>query len=261
MKKASFVILLAVVALFTTSCTKDKINLSEQIIGKWETAKSQGGSNFLTNNLDVLTFVSPDKAYMSASFNSNMGLGVLWWDQQEFNVKIDGKMVTLTSNIDEHTTILIELEVSSIGNNEMIAKRTITKSVDGIMVNTVNENVRYVKVDENYKQNILGTWEGRCTSGDAASDDGQTHRWEYKDNGTYVYYEKDGDNWVPCPSNELNEYFVDGDMLFTRWIDNGQMYSENWSLIINDNTMQWSALRLNEDGSSDVVIFEMTKVN
>lgn len=261
MKKVSFVILLAVVALFSSSCTKDKINLSEEIIGKWQSAKSKGGSNPLTNNVDLLTFVSTDKAYMSASFNSSMGLGVLWWDQEEFNVKIDDKLVTLTNKIDEHTTILIELEVSTIGNNEMIAKRTMTKSVDGYVVNSVNENVRYVKVEENYKQDILGTWEGRCTSGEAASDDGQTHRWEYKDNGTYVYYEKDGGNWVPCPSNELNEYFVDGDMLFTRWIDNGQMYSENWSLIIHDNTMRWSALRQNEDGSSEVIVFEMTKVN
>ena len=261
MKKVSFVILLAILALFSSSCKKDKINLSEQIIGKWETSKSTGGTNPLTNDLDVLTFVSPSKAFMSASFNSSMVPGVLWWDQQEFDVKIDGSKATLTGHIDEHTTILIELEVSSIGKSEMLAKRTITKSVDGNFVNSVKQDVRYVKVDENYKQNILGTWEGRCTSGEAASDNGQTHRWEYKADGTYVYYEKDGDNWIPCPTNERNEYFVDGDLLFTRWIDNGQEYRENWGIAINDNTMDWSALRLYDDGASHVVSFEMTKVN
>lgn len=261
MKKASFVILLAVVALFTSSCSKDKINLSEQIIGKWETTKCLGAPTVLTNNIDVLTFVSPTKAYLSASFNSSVGLGVLWLNQQEFDVVINGKVATLTGHIDEHTTILIELEVSSIGSNEMLAKRTITKSVDGNMVNTVSQNVRYVKIQENYKQMILGTWEGRCTSGQAASDDGQIHRWEYKADGTYVYYEKDGDNWVPCSSNELNEYFVDGVTLFTRWVDNGQEYRENWDIAINGNTMEWSALRQNEDGSSVVIVFEMNKVN
>ena len=60
---------------------------------------------------------------------------------------------------------------------------------------------------------------------------------------------------------ELGDFHFGGDLLFTRWIDNGQEYRENWGIAINDNTMDWSALRLYDDGTSHVVSFEMTKVN
>ncbi len=57
--------------------------------------------------------------------------------------------------------------------------------------------VTLVKVNDDYSDDIIGTWEGRCTSEGAIFDDGQDHRWEYKDDGTFVYYVKNGDDWVP----------------------------------------------------------------
>lgn len=48
--------------------------------------------------------------------------------------------------------------------------------------------MRYVKVDADYTASIVGKWQGRCTSEGSVFDDGQEHQWEYKADGTYVYY-------------------------------------------------------------------------
>lgn len=90
-------------------------------------------------------------------------------------------------------------------------------------------------------------------------DDGQEHRWQYNADGTYIYYVKDGDNWVPS-ANTLNEYFVDGSLLFTRWVDNGQDNREWWEITIAGNQMNWTALRQNADGTTFTATFEMKKI-
>lgn len=259
MRKATFVIMVAILALLSTSCKKDKINLPEQIIGKWTTAKRQVDP-MLTNNKDVLTFYSPTQATVSVSFTAGQEMGDLWLYEKDVDVDIKGNKAILTNHIDEHTTIIIELDVTSIGYGEMKANRTITKKVDGNVVKSTNQEVRYVQVNVDYRQDVIGTWEGRCTSEGSPFDDGEIHRWEYKADGSYVYYVKEGDNWVPDESNELHQYFVDGDLLFTRWTSNGQEFRENWDIAINDNIMNWSAYRQFSDGTSNVVTFKMTKV-
>jgi len=259
MRKVTFVILVATVALLSTSCKKDIINLPEQIIGKWTTAKSQVDP-VLTNNKDVITFFSTTKASVSVSLDAGQEMGELWLVEKPVDVEIKGNKAILTNRIDDHTTIVTELEVSTIGNGEMIANRTITKTVDGSVVQSLNQDVRYVQVNVGYGQAILGTWEGRCTSTGSAFDDGEIHRWEYKADGSYVYYVKEGDNWIPDESDELHQYFVDGDLLFTRWTSYGQEFRENWDIAINGNIMNWSAYRQFNDGTSNVVTFEMTKV-
>ncbi len=82
---------------------------------------------------------------------------------------------------------------------------------------------------------------------------------EYKDDGTFVYYDKDGDDWIPS-NDTLNEYFVDGNLLCTRWMENGAENREWWEISIDGNKMNWSALREDEDGKTFTATFEMTKV-
>ena len=122
--------------------------------------------------------------------------------------------------------------------------------------------MRLVKLNVDYREAVLGTWEGHVTNSEGSVyDDGETHRWEYKADGTYVYYEKDGDDWVPYKGNTLNEYFVDGTLLCTRWIDNDVENREWWEIAsIKDGVMKWTALRANEDGTTYTATFEMKKV-
>ena len=121
------------------------------------------------------------------------------------------------------------------------------------------EHGKQEKTPVKYPSYILGTWEGRAISARSGHDDGQTHRWQYT-GGNYVYYVKDGDNWVPS-SNSTNEYFVDGRLLLTRWVDNGVEYREWWEIMgLDDHTMIWSALRRDEYGDLYTASFSMTRV-
>jgi hypothetical protein len=133
-------------------------------------------------------------------------------------------------------------------------------TVDGNVVHSDEHIFHFTKLVTDYKADIVGTWEGHCTSAGSVFDDGQEHRWQYNADGTYVYYVKDGDNWVPYEGNTLNEYFVDGNLLCTRWIDQGQENREWWEITIAADRMNWTALRQNEDGTTFTATFEMERV-
>jgi len=235
------------------------LNIAKNIIGKWMYAE-RNGQPMVTNRKTVYTFVSPTKAYMSASLNTIQELGPQWNDKVEVDVAINGNKMTLISHPDEHMTVVDESIVTNLGNSEFTCDSKVTFTVDGVFVRSGEYRIRYEKVTVDYSEAVLGTWEGRCTSEGSVFDDGQEHRWEFKADGTYVYYVRDGENWVPYDENALNEYFVDGNLLCFRWVDNGVENREWWEITIADGKMFWTALRQNEDGTTFTATFEMTKV-
>ena len=158
---------------------KDDLNVAEKIIGKWMSAEING-KPFPTDNKGVYTFLSTTKARMSSSVNSRPELGDLWNDNSELDVNISGNVVTLTHQLDEHKTIKIEMAVTSINAKEMHANVHATLKVDGTAARTMNDHIRYERIEENYRQSILGIWEGRSTGAEGSEfDDGENHRWEY----------------------------------------------------------------------------------
>ncbi len=258
MKKLLALLVLATIVF--VGCTKDKVtNLEEQIIGKWMTADING-QPAPTNEKVVLTFISDTKATMSASIDHQEG-GSPWDVLAEENVSIDGNTVTLTGHPDENRTVVDENNITAINNDEFTTNRKITITIDGSEVVTRQFVDRFVKVTEDYSQTVLGTWEGHVTSEQSEYDDYLEHRWQYNSDGTYVYYNKDGNNWIPNPLNTLNEYFVDGNLLCMRWINNGAEYREWWEIAsIEDNVMSWTALRKKADGTTYTASFSMVKV-
>ena len=238
---------------------KIDLNVAEKIIGKWM-ATDIDGQTTPTNMKSVYTFVSTTKAYMSASFNHIQATGTPWHQNTEADVAISGNKVTLTMQKDEHNRSVQELTVTAINNNEFTASLKVNVTVDGNVVHSDEHIFHFTKLVTDYKADIVGTWEGHCTSAGSVFDDGQEHRWQYNADGTYVYYVKDGDNWVPYEGNTLNEYFVDGNLLCTRWIDLGQENREWWEITIDGDKMNWTALRQKEDGTTYTATFEMTKV-
>ena len=234
------------------------LNLSEKIIGKWMRA-DVNGQPLPTNNKMVITFVSTTKAYLSASLNARPEVATAWADKTEVAVAIDGNKVTVTNHPNEHKTSVEEFTITAISGTEFTANHKLTITIDGTVVVNDERTIRYAKIPTDYKADIVGTWEGRCTSEGSVFDDGQEHRWQYKADGTFVYYVKDGDDWVPS-ENTLNEYFVDGTLLCTRWVDNEQENREWWEISIDGDKMNWTALRQKEDGSTFTATFEMKKV-
>ena len=246
---------------FQQKMTWKKIDLkvSEKIIGKWVPA-DKDGQPMISDKKMVITFASTTKAYMSESLNSRPEAGAIWNEKMETAVSIVGNKVTVTFHRNEHHTGVHEYIITEINDNEFTANHKVTSTVDGNVVHIIEDVVRYTKVTADFREAIVGTWEGRCTSENSVFDDGQEHRWQYNADGTYVYYVKDGDNWVPYEGTTLSEYFVDGTLLCTRWIDNGVENREWWEINIDGDKMNWTALRQKEDGSTFTATFEMKKV-
>ena len=268
MKKIMNLVLAAILicgATLFTACTNEDnpatpdLNVAEKILGKWMTAEIDGNPA-LTDEKSVFTFVSTTKAFACASKNTFSESNRRWSVNREYDVEINGNNVKLTSHSSGSSTLIKEFAITSINDTEIVCRYKHTTVRDGQITSAGSEQIRrYTKIIPDFRETIVGTWEGHCTSAGSVFDDGQEHRWQYNADGTYVYYVKDGDNWVPS-ENTLNEYFVDGNLLCTRWIDQGQENREWWEINIDGDKMNWTALRQKEDGSTFTATFEMTKV-
>ena len=200
----------------------------------------------------------------SASINNDEEVGDVWVDKVEYDVAISGNKVTISGNPDEHATVVEEYNITAINDKELTANLKATVTVDGQILNSVEGSiVRFTKINADYTEAILGMWEG-CSTGEEGSefDDGENHRWEYLADGTYRYYHKVNDQWQ-LSNDVLNDYFVAGNLLCTRWKNAGEGQKENrewWEITINGDKMTWTALRKKADGTTFTSTFEMNKV-
>lgn len=238
--------------------------LAEKLVGKWMLADINGRPA-PTNNKFVVTFTSAGRGYKSASLSENADteLKPLWSDRQEFDYAIADNVVTMTSKIDDHLTVVDELTVASISDAVTNGILKIKWIIDGTVVKSVEETVRTLKVTDDYSQTALGLWEGRVTSEQSEYDDGEEHRWELKADGTYTYYSRTGDGQWVDNVNSSAAYFIAGTLLCMRWknVGNDTEYREWWEVeSIQDGVMKWTALRQREDGSTYTATFQMTKV-
>ena len=239
--------------------------LAEKLVGKWMLADING-KPAPTNNKFVVTFTSAGRGYKSASLSeyADTELKPLWSDRQEFDYAIADNVVTMTSKIDDHLTVVDELTVASISDAVTNGILKIKWIIDGTVVKSVEETVRTLKVTDDYSQTALGLWEGRVTSEQSEYDDGEEHRWELKADGTYTYYSRTGDGQWVDNVNSSAAYFIAGPLLCMRWKNFGDEteYREWWEIeSIQDGVMKWKALRQREDGSTYTATFQMTKVN
>ena len=231
-------------------------NLTQKLQGKWVLSESEEVP-LPTDNKLVYTFLSATKAVSSCSREG------VWSPKLEHSVEVDGNTVLLTSHPEEGVTLINRLYVGSITATEMDASWQRTVIRDGKVTEVSKpQYLTSKKVEADFSQSILGLWEGQITSGQNPYDDGKKHRWEYKSNGTFVYYNQADGQWVP-EGGSLSEYFVDGNLLCTRWKvpGNEAEYREWWEIkSLENGTMIWTALRRNADGSARTESFTLTKV-
>ncbi|MBQ3630162.1 MAG: hypothetical protein II826_11195 [Prevotella sp.] len=237
--------------------TQPDLNVAEKIIGKWM-VEELNGQPCPTNWKTVLTFVSPTKAYGSLSdFNTPM-----WNVKVLADVNIDGNKVNVI-NTDGNIRQVLDCTILSITDKDLLMSSDWNVYEDGVKIyQEAYGKERYGRITADYSQDILGTWEGKVTSSEDEHTDGELHRWEYKANGTYVYYSKENDEWK-AGNDVMADYFVDGILLCTRWkktIDSNEL-REWWEIeSIKDGVMKWKALRMRDDGTTYTATFEMTKV-
>ena len=243
-------------ACLFTSCKKDEeetpanLNVAEKIIGKWMMT-DKNGQPIPTSERLVYTFVSTTKALVSASLNSRPEVGSHWSGQLEAAVAISGNNVTVSMNLDEHTTSVHNYTITAIDANEFTASDIVTITIDGNVIHTAENVFRFTKQTADYSEAILGLWECQgITGGETFNDDNA--RLEFLADGTYRFYRRsDAGVWNLVP-RERNEYFVDGNLLCTRWQAAGEEMSYEWWEIASaaDGHMQWTALRQQPDGTT-----------
>ena len=239
------------------------VNLPQKIVGKWIHAETDGAP-VLTNQKSVHTFVLEDstiKVYNSLAMN-DMGS---WWEvRKKMDVSIDGSQVTIKGNYDNGKSVITEMTVTSVTGKEMQFDAKTTLFNDGEAYAVIGpRHEKYIQVEKDYSQEILGTWEGHVTSDQSAYDDSKQHRWEYKPDGTYSYMLMSGEGQWEDDVNSKAEYFVDGNLLCTRWKNVGDPteHREWWEITsIEDGVMNWTALRRSEQDSVYTATFSMRRV-
>lgn len=265
MKRISLILTFA--AILFASCGKDDENqvienLEEKIIGKWMVSEIDG-QTALTNSKVVYTFVSPTVGYCSAASADFTETAKMWNSHVESSVSISGNDVTITGNVDENYSYVATLTVKSISENEMLTDSKYKLYLNGELISNTTRPVRWTKVTVDYSQAILGCWEGHITSEQSRFDNGELHRWEYLEDETYIYWSLDEDGEWGDFVNTATEYFVDGNLLCTRWKNrrNETEYREWWEIAsIENGVMNWTALRQDEEGNTFTASFSMTKV-
>ena len=252
-------------AAASVSCKKDsEDSLADKLMGRWM-VEAANGNPIPTDEKLVVNFTSPTQAYLSALYSADPAFREVKMQKQVNDVVIDGNSVSLTHRYTLQTVMKTTFQIYTVSQIYTVHKEAFDadQALDLTLkeeeIHTVQKSVRYVKVDKDESQSIIGTWQGRCTSDGSAYDDGEEHRWQYLPDGSFVYYVKDGDNWVPG-ENTVSEYFVDGVLLCTRWESGELEFQEAWEVSINDSQMNWRALRQREDGSTFTVTFEMNRI-
>ena len=237
------------------------LNLAEKIVGKWIVAELDG-ELCPTNLKATVTFESPTKAYCSLSDVYSPA----WNEEIAADVTINGNKVIITAEESEHVSHVLNVNVVSMTDTDMVLSSDWIVFVDGKeYYHEVYGQERWVRVAYDYSSDIIGMWEGRSTGSETQEfDDGENHRWEFLADGNFRYYQKVDGSWQ-LSGDEYANYFVDGNLLCTRWKNKGEGQEEHrewWEIeSIEDGVMKWTALRLNEDGTTYTATFEMTKTS
>jgi hypothetical protein len=273
MKKRMFQWMLAAIlicgaSVFTSCSSEDNpvtpdLNLAEKIQGKW-IATEVNGKPVLTDSKQVLTYESPTKVSYSLSIYAISDLNV-WVDHCVGTLKLEGNTLSQSVELGDANILLNhQMTIVSIDANEMEVITNGETYVDGKLHRvTTDLKERKVRVTHDYSADIIGTWEGRLTSAEDVHSDGSLHRWEYRADGTYVYYRQDENGQWVDDVNTMAEYFVDGPLLCTRWKNVGSDIEnrESWEIAsIQNGKMEWTALRQKADGTTYTATFSMTRV-
>ena len=242
-----------------SSCSKNEDvpsqkDIETKIIGKWKVTQCNG-EYVLTNNRLIKTYINNQEGTHS---NSRYFEGQYsWLNKSPFQYTVNGNELCESSDGGSRK---VKSRIMSLDGNKLCENVFMHLLPDGTEL-SINDNLTDEKVTADYSQDIIGMWEGVEMTGDETYGDAN-HRIEYKADGTYTYYDKVGDSWVPS-KNAGNEYNVDGDWLATRWQPTeGADYEYEWWDIdeIKNGTMKWSALREKGDKTRYTTTFTWKKI-
>ena len=255
-------VMLAATAGLMTACTSNDDNptpsgpsesvIKEKIIGKWK-GITQNGAELTTNGRTVLTFNADGKRTVSTSrFESNTN-EYIWRNKQSGTYAIQGSQ--LKNYLDTNYGYDV-----AIYNIDVIDDSQLAMTMQNL--NPGRKSV-YKRVTADYSEEIIGLWEVTEMTGEETYHDDNA-RLAFLADGTYKYYRmSEAGEWEVVSTRDVEEYFVDGDWLATRWQETGgEMNYEWWDIDeIKDGQMKWSALRERADGTRFTTTFTWKKVS
>lgn len=200
------------------------------MVGKWQVV-SEDGFPILTDDKYVVTYQTGWKSYRS---QSTMSLSKTWLSHSEFSCAVYGN--TITEKLGNLTYVS---DVVQITPQEL---QTVTSLKDGEKDKGFHRYV-FRKVKQDYTSAIVGLWEGKFAL--PGIPDSTDHRWEFRKDGSFVYYNHDMtlNEWVVNPDKSAM-YVLDGTWLALKRKDPkmGEV-RECWDIMIENDQMYWIALR------------------
>ena len=252
------VMLAATAGLMTACATEDNPGkptgpsesvIKEKIVGKWKLSAINNRDQ-VTNGKMVLTYNEDATLAVSISyFNKETNIYV-WRNKQPGTYSIVGNEIKNYLN----QTGLYDATPHYI---EAISDEAMTMS------STSGGKTIYKRVAADYSADIIGMWEVTGMTGEETYNDDNA-RLAFLADGTYKYYRKsEAGEWQLVSTRDVEEYFVDGDFVATRWQEKGgEMNYEWWDIDeIKDGQMKWSALRERADGTRFTTTFTWKKVD
>lgn len=238
-----FLIIMAAVTMVFVSCKKENkdnnpVNppsIAEQIVGKWLYIESDG-EMVETEESSITNFVMEGttlKAFTSISQKQYD----LWAYNYPTEVEIDGDKLTLKMQKDDITTVEEFTNITVSGDDLYYNSMYIVLRNDEVIEDLGPFQLHCVKVHDDYSQIILGRWEGTITS-DEPGFEPQPFCEKYLADGTNIEYALIDGQWVEVET-DFAEYFVDGNLLCTRWQYPGQEEERENCILMSyiDNTL------------------------
>ena len=251
------VMLAATAGLITSCATEDNPGkptgpseavVKEKIVGKWKLSEVNNRDQ-VTNGRMILTYNENATLAVSISYFNKETNSYIWRNKQPGIYSIDGNVIKNYLN----QSGLYDATPHYI---EAISDEAMTMS------STSGGQTIYTRVAADYTSDIIGMWEVTEMTGEETYNDDNA-RLAFLADGTYRYYRKDDTGeWQLVSTRDVEEYFVDGDWMATRWQETGgEMNYEWWDIDeIKDGQMKWSALREREDGTRFTTTFTWRKV-
>lgn len=260
MKKFNLLVL-ALIVMIMSSCMRDepkKITL-EDILGSWILYGIVDAPVVETDDAFVMDIQGDRKIEFSKRSPENR------WISNPLDYTYHDETLTITGESLAGEQIEVQLKLGHYANGQM-PFTVVNYVVDGQPeVDTKKYIIKKANFDN--KELILGTWEGYEVDADKKQI-GETHRWEYLEEGKYIYYlEKNAEgNWIPKNDNN-GKYNLYNDFLVSEYENNAGTgtidYScESWYTVIGYDqynngklAMVWEAVR-----DKTIQYFYMAKV-
>lgn len=239
------------VVVAMTSCNNESEQSTDSICGLW-ILEEIDNAEVLTDELFVLEFYDTGKELYAAL--ETFGETDHRWAEGSFDYTFSNEIIHVTGKNSRGEASDITMKVESLDDSYL------TYTCDGT-------RYKLRKAENKYTQSIVGLWEGKnVTPGiDETAKEAELHRWEYDEDGTYVYYYKDSESGEWIEKDDDCQYFIYGDLLASNWNDDYNIeisgrYSECWIIEIKEEggstVMNWEGHRAN----NSMGYFSMTKI-